>query len=71
VARKLAVVLFPEGDEAENLFRLFAFAKISVGVTEGSTVGILGQEDENAGLAAASGRNVVALDGGRFARAYC
>jgi len=62
VPRALAVVgLLPEGDEAEHLLRLLALAEICIGIAEGPAVGILGQEDEHAGLPAAAGRDVVPL----------
>lgn len=55
------VSLFPEGDEAEDLL-LLAFAQIGVGVAQGPAGAVLGQENENAGLAATAGRDIVALD---------
>ena len=52
----------PEGDEAKDLVGLLALADIRIGVAEGSALGILGQKDEDAGLAAAARGDVVALD---------
>ena len=63
MARKLPARALPERDELKDLLRLLALSKISVGVAEGVTGGVLRQEDEDAGLTATSGRDVVALDG--------
>ena len=54
VLRRLAVLALPEVDETENLIGLLALANIGVGIAEHLAVGILGQEGENAGLAATS-----------------
>ena len=67
VAGPVAVGALPEVDEAEDLLGLFALAQIGVGVAEGLALGILGQEGEDAGLAAAAHRDVVALDHGVLA----
>ena len=52
--RRAAVVALPEVDEAEDLFGLLALADVGVGVAEDLAVGVLGEEGENAGLAAAA-----------------
>ncbi len=62
MARRAAMVGSPEVDEAEDLFGLLAFADVGVGVAEHVAVGILGEERENAGLAATSLGHVVRLD---------
>ena len=67
VPRELAVVLLPELDEAEDLVGLLALAQVGVGVAEGVAVGVLGQEGEDAVLAAAAHGDVVALDDGVLA----
>ena len=60
--RRSAVLALPERDEAEDLVGLLAFAEIGVGVAEDVAVGVLGEEGENAGLAAAALGEVVGLD---------
>ena len=67
LARRFAVRFFPERDEAEDLLRLLSLAEIRVGITEGPAFGILGQEDQDARLAAAAGRDVMTLYPWRFA----
>ena len=55
MARVLAAGLLPEGDESEDLLRLFPLPDVAVGVAEGSSPSILGQEDEDTGLPPAAG----------------
>jgi hypothetical protein len=45
--------LSPELDELEDGLGLLAFAQIGIGVAEDLTLGFLGQEGQDAGLAAA------------------
>jgi len=52
----------PEGDEAKDLLCFFPFSNIGVGIAEGSPIGIVGEKNQDAGLASASSRDVVALD---------
>ena len=52
--RQRAVLSLPELDKAEDLFCLFAFADIGVGIAEHLRIRVLRQEDEDAGLPAAS-----------------
>jgi len=61
VARKLAAGPLPEVDEPEDLPGLFSLADVGIGITEGPAVGVLGQKDQNACLAPAPGRDIVAL----------
>ena len=58
----LAVLALPEVDEAEDLLGLLALADVGVGVAEHLAVGILGQEGEDAGLAATSLGQIVGFD---------
>ena len=58
----LAVLALPEVDEAEDLVGLLALAHIGVGVAEGLAVGVLGEEGEDAGLAAAALGQIVGFD---------
>jgi len=62
VARRAAMVSGPEVDETEDLLRLLALADVGVGVAEHLAVGILGEEREDAGLAATSLGQVVRFD---------
>ena len=62
VSRRPAVLALPEVDEAEDLLGLLALADIGVGVAEHLGVGILGQEGEDAGLAATSLGQIVGFD---------
>src|ERR1700752_1905085 len=59
---RAAVVTFPECDEAKDLLGLLTFADIGIRVAEHMAVGILGQEGEDAGLAAAAFGQVVGLN---------
>ena len=52
----------PEVEEAEHRLGLFALAQVRIGVAERAGIGILGEEDEDARLAAAAFGDVVALD---------
>jgi len=54
VLRRFAVLALPEVDEAENLVGLLTLANIGVGIAEDLGIGVLGQEGEDAGLAATS-----------------
>ena len=49
-----AILTLPECDEAENLVGFLALTNIGIRVAEDLSVGILGEEGENAGLAATS-----------------
>ena len=60
--RERAAQLLPELDEAEDLLGLLALAQVSVGIAEGAPVGILGEESEDARLAARAHRDVMPLD---------
>ena len=51
VAGILPVMFLPEGDEAEDLLGFIALAQIGVGVAEGATGRILGEERQDARLA--------------------
>src|ERR1700730_1480046 len=62
VLRRLAILALPEVDEAENLICLLALANIGVRVAEHLTVGILGQEGEDAGLATTALGQIVGFD---------
>lgn len=67
MAGRLSVGTLPERDEVEDLLGFFAFAQIGIGVTEGAASGVLSQEGEDTGLAAAACRYEMALDDGIFA----
>ena len=54
----------PEVEEAEHRLGLLALAQVRIGVAERAGIGILGEEHEDAGLATASLRDIVALDAG-------
>jgi hypothetical protein len=60
--RRLAVLALPEIDEAEDLVGLLALAYIGVGVAEHLGIGILGQKDQDAGLATTSLGQIVGFD---------
>src|SRR5437868_5370531 len=62
MAGLLAVSALPEGNKVEDLIGLVAFAQVSIGITEGAARGVLSQENQNAGLAAAARRYVMAFD---------
>jgi hypothetical protein len=54
VLRHLAVLALPKVDEAEDFIGFLALANVGVGIAEHLGLGILGQEDQNAGLATPS-----------------
>src|SRR6266852_3945369 len=54
VARRAAVLAFPERDEAKDLLGLLALADVGVRIAEHLAIGVLGQEGEDARLAAAA-----------------
>src|SRR5437867_7036237 len=62
MAGALAVSALPEGNKVEDLIGLVAFAQVGIGITEGAAGGVLSQENQNAGLAAAARRDVMAFD---------
>src|SRR6266699_5061255 len=62
MAGLLAVSAPPEGNKVEDLIGLVAFAQVGIGITEGAARGVLSQENQNAGLAAAARRYVMAFD---------
>ena len=49
-------------EEAEHRFGLLALAQVGIGVAERAGIGILGEEDEDARLAPAALRHIVAHD---------
>ena len=55
---------FPESNELEDLLGFLAFAQIGVSVTEDVAASVLRQKHQDAGLAAAAGRHVMAFDDG-------
>jgi hypothetical protein len=58
----------PELDEAEDLIGLFAFADVGIRVAEDIAVGVLGEEDQDAGLAAAALGKIVGLNEGMLTK---
>src|SRR2546422_233792 len=56
---KLAVSALPKSDELENLLSFLAFAQIRIGVAEHVAARILSEKHQHAGLAAATGRDIV------------
>src|ERR1700687_621399 len=62
VLRQAAVLTLPEGDESKHLLGLVALADVGVGIAEYLAVGVLGQEGEDAGLAAAALGQIVRFD---------
>src|SRR5271170_2777537 len=58
----LAMGALPEGDETEDLFGLLALADVGVGIAEGPALGVLCEEGEDTGLAAAAGGDIVLLE---------
>src|SRR2546422_2726404 len=62
MAGLLAMSALPEGNKVEDLFGLLTLAQVSIGITEGTACGVLSQEHQNAGLAAAARRHIVAFD---------
>ena len=62
-----AVDTFPEVDESEDLVGFFPFRDVGIRVTESSSIGILSQEHQNAGLAPAASRHVMVLNDRVFA----
>jgi len=61
MSREFSMDFFPEGNEAKDLLCFFSFSNIGVGIAESATVGIVCEKNQDAGLAPASGRDVVAL----------
>jgi hypothetical protein len=64
VARQDTVLSLPELNEGKDLAGFLAFANIGPGVAEGAVLSILGEKDENAGLAPGSGGDEVLLNDG-------
>src|SRR5438093_5180598 len=62
MTRVLAVRALPEGDEAEDLFGLLTLADAGVGVAEGPSRSVLGEEGQDTGLSARARGDVVALE---------
>src|SRR5713101_1794369 len=62
VLRQAAVLTLPKGDETKDFFGLVTLADVGVRITEYLAVGILGQESEDAGLAAAALGQIVRFD---------
>src|SRR5215467_2161608 len=58
----------PKLDEAEDLIGLFALADVGVGVAEDIAVGVLGEKDQDAGLAAAALGKIVGLNEGMLTK---
>ena len=58
---QLAVSLFPEGNEAKELLGFFPLSNIGVGIAESASVGVVCEKNQDAWLAPASGRDIVAL----------
>src|SRR6266571_7749433 len=58
----LAVRALPEGDETEDLLGFLALADVGVGVAEGPSLGVLGEEGQDTGLASRARGDVVALE---------
>jgi hypothetical protein len=58
----LSVCALPESDEAEDLIGLLALADVGVGVAERPSLGVLSEEGQHAGLAAATRGYVVPLE---------
>ncbi len=58
----LAMGALPEGDEAEDLLGLLALADVGVGVAEGPSLGVLGEEGQDTGLASRARGDVVTLE---------
>src|ERR1022692_2667368 len=52
---------FPKVDELKDLLAFLAFAQIGIGVAEDVAAGILGQEHQDAGLAATAHGHVMPL----------
>ena len=52
----------PEGEEAEHRFGLLALAQVRIGIAERAGIGVVGEKDKDARLAAAALRHIVALD---------
>ena len=62
VLRQAAMLALPERDEAKDLLGLLALADVGVRIAEHLAVGVLGQEGEDAGLAAAALGQIVGFD---------
>ena len=56
------MVARPEVDEAEDFLAFLALADVGVGIAEDLAVGVLGEEGEHTGLAAAAHGDVMPLD---------
>ena len=61
VAWVVAAHAFPELQESENLIRFLSFPNVGIGIAESSPVGILRQKHQDAGLAPAACRHVMAV----------
>lgn len=61
MSRDFAVGLFPEGNEAKDLLGFFSLSNIGIGIAKSASVGIVGEKNQDAGLAPASGRDIVTL----------
>ncbi len=62
-----AMSALPEVDESKDLLGFFALAQIGVGLAEGVGAGLLGQEDQDTGLAATAHGHGVSLQQGVLA----
>jgi len=58
---QIAVCFFPESNEAKNLLGFFSLSNIGVGIAESTSVGIVCEKDQDAGLPPASSGDIVAL----------
>lgn len=61
MSRDFAVGLFPEGNEAKDLPGFFSLSNIGIGIAESAAISIVGEKNQDAGLAPASSRYIVAL----------
>jgi hypothetical protein len=64
---QLAMLTLPELDQTEDFLGLLTFANVGVRVAEHLTVGVLGEEREDAGLTATAPRQIVGFDHRVFA----
>jgi len=62
VPRHAAILALPECDEAKDLLGLLALADVGVRIAEHLAVSVLGEEGEDAGLAAAALGQIVGFD---------
>ena len=67
VLRHFAMLTLPELDETEDFLGLLTLANVGVRVAEHLTVGVLGEEREDAGLTATAPRQIVGFDHRVFA----